>query len=444
MVKTNVRQPTTHRTHEGAVASRIGKEAELRRSVLSCLLWEQTFYESGQSIAERIADLVAPVAPETVAALAIEAREDMKLRHAPLWIVRAMAALPTHRSLVAKTLERVIQRVDEMPEFLSLYWESGRQPLSAQVKKGLAAAFPKFDAYQLAKYNRDGVKLRDVLFLTHPKPKDAEQAETWKQLVDGTLEAPDTWEVNLSAGKDKAETFTRLLAENKLGAMALLRNLRNMIQADVPLGAIRAGLASANVSRVLPFRFIAAAPHAPMLEPELELALFRSTGDLPKLSGETVVLVDVSGSMASPLSDRSKMSRIAAANGIAMLAREQCESVRVFSFSAGLAEVPARRGFALAEAIDASQPHVSTYLGAAVTHINNDIPHDRLIVVTDEQSHDAVPGPKHKGYMLNVASDQNGVGYGPWTHIDGFSEASLKYIYETETQQDGQGDHQTG
>jgi hypothetical protein len=59
------------------------------------------------------------------------------------------------------------------------------------------------------------VKLRDVLFLCHAKPKDAEQAETWKKLVENTLESPDTWEVALSAGKDRRETWERLLRKAK-------------------------------------------------------------------------------------------------------------------------------------------------------------------------------------------------------------------------------------
>lgn len=56
-------------THEGAVAKHITPEQQLRRSVLSCLLWEKEFYEDGQSIADRITDEAAKVSKETVAAL---------------------------------------------------------------------------------------------------------------------------------------------------------------------------------------------------------------------------------------------------------------------------------------------------------------------------------------------------------------------------------------
>src|ERR1700750_661590 len=89
------------RTHEGAPAKTVSAEAQLRRSVLACLLWGKQFYEDGVEIAGRIAELVPKVAPEKVAALAVEARTNMKLRHAPLLLVREMARLKTHRALVA-------------------------------------------------------------------------------------------------------------------------------------------------------------------------------------------------------------------------------------------------------------------------------------------------------------------------------------------------------
>jgi 60 kDa SS-A/Ro ribonucleoprotein len=424
------------RTHEGAPARHISPELQLRRSVLACMLWEDQFYEDGVAIAGRIRELVAKVPAGKVAALAVEAREKMKLRHAPLLLVREMARLATHRQLVAETLYRVIQRADELSEFVALYWSEGKQPLSAQVKKGLAAAFTKFDEYALAKYNRaTPVKLRDVLFLSHAKPVDQAQGELWKRLVEGELATPDTWEVALSSGADKREAWERLLAENKLGALALLRNLRNMAEAKVGEQAIRDALDRMKTERVLPFRFIAAARYAPHWEAELEKAMLRAlqgqaSEGQAKLPGKTVLLVDVSGSMDAPLSRRSEMRRNDAAYGLAVLLREIAEKVSIYSFSNGLVRVPARQGFALRDAINSSQAHSSTYLGKALSGIEET--YDRLIVITDEQSHDPVPNAKARGYMINVASYQNGVGYGAWTHIDGWSDSVIEYIRAAE------------
>jgi hypothetical protein len=419
------------RTHEGAPAIAISPEAALRRSVLACMLWEDEFYESGQTIAARIRELVPRVAPEAVAALAVEARTAMKLRHAPLLLVREMARYATHRALVAETLVRVIQRADELAEFVAIYWAEGRVPLSAQVKKGLAAAFTNFDEYALAKYDRTGtVRLRDVLFLCHARPRDAAQAELWKRLVNGELATPDTWEVALSSGGDKRAHWERLLVEGRLGALALLRNLRNMESAGVSEEYVAAALEIMRTDRVLPFRFLAAARHAPQWEPMIERAMFRSLEEAARLAGHTVLLVDVSGSMVAPLSGRSTMLRTDAAYGLAVLLSEIAEKVSIYTFSDSCVRIPARRGFALRDAMASSQRHGGTRLGAALDSVRE--PYDRIVVITDEQSHDRVPTPRDTGYVINVASARNGVGYGPWSHIDGFSEAVLDYIRAVE------------
>ena len=430
------------RTHEGARAAALTPEQGLRRSVLSCMLWENEFYEEGVQIAGRIHELVPRVGAEKVATLAIEARERMKLRHAPLLLVREMARHATHRQLVSETLSRVIQRADELVEFVAIYWAGGRQPLSAQVKKGLAAAFTKFDEYALGKYDRAGVvRLRDVLFLSHARPLDEAQAALWKRLAANELATPDTWEVALSAtgrgeGANKREVWQRLLAERKLGALALLRNLRNMQEAGVSEALVEGALAALKADRVLPFRFLAAARNAPQWEEALEKAMFRALdGRGTKLAGHTVLLVDVSGSMEAQLSQRSDMKRWDAAYGLAILLREIAEKVTIYTFSEHAQLVPSRRGMALRDALDGSQAHSGTYLGRALAHVEEHSRngYDRIVVITDEQSHDHVGTPRGRGYVINVASNRNGVGYDEWTHIDGWSEAVVDYIVALES-----------
>ena len=113
--------------------------------------------------------------------------------------------------------------------------------------------------------------------------------------------------------------------------------------------------------------------------------------------------------------------------------REIAEKVTIYSFSDRAQLVPSRRGVALRDALDKSQPHSGTVLGAALKHVESEYRGvDRLIVLTDEQSHDNVPSPRGKGYVINVASNRNGVGYGAWTHVDGWSEAVVEYIAELE------------
>jgi 60 kDa SS-A/Ro ribonucleoprotein len=459
-------------THEGTKAYHLTPELQLRRLVMACLLWEDQFYINGIDHAELIKAAVLVNKPETVMQIAIEARSAQKLRHVPLLLAREMCRHKTHRKLVAKTLEAIIQRPDELAEFLVIYDpkyardQGGKgEPLAAQVKKGLAKAFAKFDAYSLAKYDRADakVRLKDVLFLSHAKPKDgskgmtrgfrkvaspgeieariSEGGLTYKKLVENELETPDTWEVNLSKlGEAPGQTeeekraaklaaWTRLLTEQKLGGLALLRNLRNMRDVGVDTNLIATALAGMKTERILPFRFIAAAKAVPEFESMIEPALFKCASE-QTMPGKTALCVDVSGSMEAALSAKSQMTRMDAACGLAMLAREQFpKGTTVYTFSNAVVTVPARRGFALRDAIVGSQGHGSTNTSSAIKMANR-VGYDRLIVITDEQSHTAYPAPLagKPAYVINIGAYKNGLGYGPWTHIDGFSEATLKFI----------------
>jgi hypothetical protein len=450
MATINKKSPSIY-THEGAKAMRVGAEAQLRRSVMSCLLWEREFYEDGQDIAQRINDLVQEIPDDDlIGSIAVEARTKQKLRHVPLWIAVCLAR--KHSSILRLLLPKIIQRADELTEFLALYWKDGKRPLANSVKKGLAIAFQNFNEYQLAKYNRDNaVKLRDVLFLSHAKPKDGVAHYTRKErkagmelppgegnllfhkLVNGQLTTPDTWEVALSAGDDKKASWERLIVDKKLGALALLRNLRNMQEVKVPDDIIRHAILDMKTQWVLPFRFLSAARYAPGFEDVLELAMFKSLEGSPKLPGVTVLLVDNSGSMySSKVSAKSELTRADAACALAVLLREICEQVRIVSFAELPSDVPPRRGFALIDAIKAT-PSGNTMTGDAIRHCYSK-PLDRIIVITDEQSHQSVQGPPAnvKAYFVNVASNKNGIGYGPYHHIDGWSESIVSYIQAVE------------
>jgi hypothetical protein len=86
---------------------------------------------------------------------------------------------------------------------------------------------------------------------------------------------------------------------------------------------------------------------------------------------------------------------------------------------------------ALRDAIVASQPHSGAQMGSAVTEV--DAAGVRLIVFSDEQSHGAVPSPKGRGVIVNVAAYKHGVGDGAWDRVDGFSEKILDWIIASET-----------
>jgi hypothetical protein len=410
-------------------------EGQLIRLVMAHMLWENNFYIQGEAVANQIKNLVAKTSPNFVRSLAMVARDEFKLRHVPLLLLRELAR---KGQLDAATVTNTIQRPDEMSELVSIYWKDGKRPLPNQMKKGLAQAFCKFNEYQLAKWDKNSaaVSLRDVMFLTHPTPVDEAQAVLFKKVADKQLETPDTWETELSAGADKGETFTRLMLQKKLGALAFLRNLRNMIQAGVDTGLIRKYGDIVDVSKVLPFRFIAAARIVPQFEDMLESMMFRACEGMKKIRGKTVLVVDVSGSMfGRKISDKSDLDRFDAAAALAVLMRELCEEVEIFSFSNNTARVAPRRGFALVEAIHRSQQHGGTQLGKSLREIDRVTSYDRVVVITDEQSSDRPTKPKDgaKGYLLNVGTTQNGINHGAWTTITGFSEAVIKYMQILET-----------
>lgn len=449
-MRTNVAEVNTARTYEGGPA-RIPKAPEqLVRQVATCMLFEDTFYEKGSEIARQIDATASEVAVEDVAAMALVAREQFKLRHVPLFL---LAHIDKRRSefvhdngvgLLQVAIEKVIQRPDEMAELLSIIQKVNpgkplKKIISAQVKKGLARAFRKFSEYQLAKWNRDAsIKLRDVLFLCHAKPKGKEQTATWKRLVNGTLDPPDTWEVALSGGADKREAFERLLTEKKLGYIALLMNLRNMAEAGVDRGLVESALVSgAKDSRALPFRFVSAAKHAPSYAQALSDAMLRAIESEEKLRGTTLLLVDVSGSMDAPLSSKGTLNRWEAASALAILLREIGESVRVFTFSNMLAEVSNFRGLSMLAGITNSQPHGGTMLAESLRKLYTVVPKfDRIIVVTDEQSQDGIANPADaKAYLVNVAAYRPALDVsGRWTRISGFSERIVDFIRWEETE----------
>lgn len=430
----------TKYTHEGAVASNPTMFEQLKRSVCASLLWESSFYENGEDHGQRVAKLIGKCDPQKVANLAVECRTKMKLRHMPLFMAVQMWKYAPHKQFVGDVLSKVIQRADEPAEVLSMWLkmvnvaENAKKTIPRQIKRGINIALDKFTPYQLSKYKGNGkeISLKDVILLTHPNRKDV-----FKQIIDGTIEPPHTWEVEYSkAGNDpakKKQIWLDLISENKLGALAFLRNLRNMISVDVPKEIMRDCLKKLKTERVLPFRFITASKYAPFLNDELEQCMFKCLESAEKLSGHTALLVDVSGSMYEKLSIKSDAQRNDCANGLAMLLREICENVQIFTFSERVVEIPNRRGFALAEKLDNSQTHSCTYLNRAIKAINDSTKYDRLIVITDEQAHDTLSEvPQNRGYIINVASYENGVGYENFVKINGWSESIIDYIVEYE------------
>ncbi|MFN8354812.1 MAG: TROVE domain-containing protein [Spirosomataceae bacterium] len=349
--------------HAGAKAYRLTPALELYTSVVTSTL-SDNFYEKADDRLARIQALIRQNDPQFVAKLAVYAREKMYLRSMPLVLVTELAKIHQGDNLVSRAVGRVVNRADEITELLAYYQVANARKgtkklnrLSKQIQKGLAEAFNKFDEYQFSKYNRDSaaVKLRDALFLVHPKAKNEAQQAIFDRIAKDELATAQTWETTLSAvGQNDFESETekleakthaweQLILEGKLGYMALLRNLRNIIEANVSQEAIEkvcATLSNAHAvanSKQLPFRFLSAyrelrgLPHGNIAKvlSALELAVQHSAANIRGFDASTKVVIaaDVSGSMQRIISPKSTVQNFDIGLMLAMLLQNRCENV---------------------------------------------------------------------------------------------------------------------
>ena len=359
-------QPVTL-NHEGEVAFSLSTEMELYTAVVTSFM-NDTFYERIDQRVMRIADLVRKCNPRFVAQLAVYARCEMNLRSVPLLLVVELARCHSGDDLVSRTIEKVVLRADDIMELLSCYqWRNSQgaedkkskrlSRLSHQIQVGLQKAFNRFDEYQFAKYCHRGraVTLRDALFIVHPKAKDDAQQLLFDKIASDTLATPYTWETELSAlgrqhfetEEDRQEAFAskweELIGSGKLGYMAMLRNLRNMLEnhvsgkfiSDV---ALRLGDEQEVLrSKQFPFRFFSAYRELysifngdkMRLFPALEHALQVSSQRIPGFDEHTRVLLacDMSRSMQTPVSCKSDVKYFEIGLLLAMLLKNRCQNV---------------------------------------------------------------------------------------------------------------------
>jgi hypothetical protein len=345
---TNKGKDTTQ-NYMGAKAYRMTAGMELYSAVVTCMV-DDSYYESNAGRLSRIKNLIAKCEPEFVAKLAIYARTQMNLRSVPVILAVELAKLHSGNDIVRRTVSGVVRRADEIKEILAYYQTAnGRKGtkklnrLSKQIQKGLSEAFNRFDEYQFAKYNTDAeVNLRDALFLVHPKAKDEDQQAVFDRIVSDSLAIPYTWETELSelgqksfaseAEKVKAiaEKWEELVLSGKLGYMAILRNIRNILTKGTDLALDKAIELLTDEGRIrkskqMPFRYLSAFLEIDKLSEEnnlfesqkekietvktaLEKALIIACDNIPVCEGRTAILSDNSGSMYGDTGGKSLLS----------------------------------------------------------------------------------------------------------------------------------------
>lgn len=405
-----VREDSTS-NYEGGLAYRPGLKTQLMKMIASSMVNENKFYSSGNDHDKKIIELIHTIAkedPEFILKLAVFSREVLNLRSAPVMLLGEYAnsegvGVPKSRQYVART----IQRVDEITELLAYQLKrNAASPRKANkipmvLKNGVGLAFNKFDEYQFAKYNRKGsVTLKDAIFISHPKPKDEKQQALFDKIIDNELAIPETWETYISKNGSSKESWSYIAP--KLPIFALVRNLRNLLQNEVPTDLYINKLRNKEVikkSRMFPFRFysaykmVANEVPASMDQREvldaLEDAIELSIENIEKIPGKTAIFVDLSGSMRTKLSARSMVTYLDVSSLFGAIADRICEKSVVGVFGQDFAVVNTSKSApTLTKMKEIKDTHVghSTNAWKAIRWLRETGQEvDRVMVFSDEQ-----------------------------------------------------------
>ncbi|MFD0309158.1 TROVE domain-containing protein [Streptomyces sp. NPDC127119] len=474
------------RTYEGGRGAERDPRSELFLLSIANFVAQKTFYESGEARDDRFAALVRQLAvadPSWTAALLDWLRGEGNMRTASLvgaaeYVKARLDADATDGPANRQVVASVLRRPDEPGELLA-YWTSryGRA-VPKPVKRGIADAVRRlYGSRSLLKYDTasKGYRFGDVLNLVHasPDPQKPWQGELFRYALDrrhhpdtavppasdrvltahrelmavpveerrgvvsseggaGRLaEAGMTWEALAGWLQGPMDAAAWEAVIPSMGAMALVRNLRNFDEAGVSdeVAALVAQKISdpseVARSRQFPFRYLAAYQHAPSLRwaHPLEQALGHSLANVPALGGRTLVLVDRSGSMFhSRMSDRSELNRADAAAIFGAALALRAEKADLVEFGTSSDVVPFRRSESVLKVLGRFGDLGGTDTSEAVRkHYRK---HDRVLIVTDEQatySHYGDPTeqvPAHvpvytwnlAGYRAGHAASGGGVG----------------------------------
>lgn len=387
------------KNNEGHIAFNMDLKEKLITEVLTSFFNEGKYYGDNSKEIVRNIKKAIKLDPRFVANLAIYSRNEANLRSISHVIVSELAHEVQGKPYVRQVLNKIIKRADDMSEILSYYLNVYGKPIPNSLKKGISDCFIRFDEYQLAKYNRDkDVKLKDIVKLVHPKPIDEEQDKMFKRLLEDELKTPFTWETVLSReGNDKC-TWEKLIESNKIGYMALLRNLRNIIKVN-PRNIDKVYEALKNENKVkkskqLPFRYYSAFK---VLSNEgcgtskiydcLETAIRYSTNNIERLKGKTFITTDVSGSMGTKLSSKSDMTCAEVGTVLMSIANSICEEAITSIFDTSFKLVPlASSNGIISNAKSIVPSWGGTDLSLPIKYlIKNKVFVDRIIILSDNE-----------------------------------------------------------
>lgn len=401
--------PEAVQNHENGLAFLMDSKTELITRVLTALVSEDKFYAPGKDTDSSLKEAVSEVLktdPEFVLKLAAYARNVMNLRSVPILLLNEFANSGCEVVGSRKYVPMCVQRVDEITELLASNLQTRKKPAQF-IKNGLKPCFNKFDRYQYGKYNRDGaVKLKDAIFLCHPKADSEERQNIFNDIINGTLEPPETWEVLISTKGSTRENWQAILP--KMGYMAVLRNLSNFLKHDVDIDSVIKILIDEKAvlkSKQFPFRFFSAyraiqqnhsgiGNNVSLLMSALNVAIETSLKNVPKIPGRTLVLIDTSGSMSSPLSAKSSVSYADVSEMFGAIASKVCESADIVAFATDFKQVHFSETSGILyrmEKIKTTDVGWSTDAYKPLEFVRSkNIKYDRIVLFSDMQCYDSI------------------------------------------------------
>lgn len=415
MSKFNTAQSIKTTNKEGHAAYGMTDKSKLVTQVLTSFFNEAKFYGDNSAEMQETIKNVIETDAGFVAKLAAFARREFNMRSVAHVLTAYLAHEVQGKPYVRKTVKAVSLRGDDVTEIMACYLSLFGKPVPNSLKKGISDVMQGFDEYTLAKYKGDGksVKMRDLLCLCRPTPLNEAQSDMWKRCLNGELETPYTWETELSAKGNNAETWEELIDSGKVGYMALLRNLRNILNAnpsnvDKVLDTIQ-NPEAVRRSRQLPFRFLSAYKEVSSICGSkvldvLENAVEASCANIPRLDGTTVIAVDVSGSMYNGISANSNVKCSEIAMLLGLIANRICDNSIFYTFD----DTITKHAFSSRQGILAGAMKMprggATYMRLPFERMIADhVKADRIIFLSDNQCNGMLHGV---GNIVQLAADK--------------------------------------
>ena len=300
---------------QGKIAHKESILEKYKRLLSLFLVGEERYYPEGMNIESDIYNMSGTIAEKygvgAIAKIIEKVRLEYGLRHAP--IIAMIGTLHSGHSEIFDILpEKVMKRPSDLTDLLAFFFKINRKKFVPHKLRGfIEKALHQYDEYQLEKYKQvdHEVSLYDVFNLVHPKPRDKETEQLWHKFIYHQLPKPKTWEIEFSTRlnnvpedqKDmvKKQIWEELLKDNKLGSLALIRNLRNMLEVEVDTDLIVQAIEKMNVWGIFPTQILNALVN--IYDKTIEDAIIKKYfgSKTNRIKGSTLVILDISGSMGN-------------------------------------------------------------------------------------------------------------------------------------------------